>query len=172
RYKPRRAKNCLVPKRHLLERVLRRHSAWRCRRPQLQISVVSALHTQDTSSERHRRLIRTGLSASIAHLIRKGTRRRATDFIGVETVVPGANDQYAVAVNVDPIRSRAAPGQVCCPLPAYQAPLRSQSDLARRGCRRSRGSNGRGGSWRGCWSWGCGRELEFADARKPTSATG
>ena len=82
------------------------------------LSRVSS-HTQDTSSERHRRLIRTGLSASIAHLIRKGTRRRATDFVGVETVVPGANDQYAVAVHVDPIRSRAAPGQVRSPLPAY-----------------------------------------------------
>jgi hypothetical protein len=67
----------------------------------------------------HRRLIRTGLSASIAHLIRKGAGRRATDFIGVETVVPGGNDQRAVPVNVDSIRSRAAPRQVRCPSPAY-----------------------------------------------------
>jgi hypothetical protein len=67
----------------------------------------------------HRCLIRTGLSSCIAHLIRKGAGRRATDFIGVETVVPGANDQRAVAVNVDPIRSRAAPRQVRCPFPTY-----------------------------------------------------
>src|SRR5437773_7599163 len=139
------------------------------------LSRVSS-HTQDTSSERHRRLIRTGLSASIAHLIRKGTRRRATDFVPIETVVPGANDQYAVAVHVDPIRSRAAPEQVCCSLPAYQAPLRSQRDLGRCGSWRNRGSDGRGSSWRRrrrwCWSWACGRKLEFANARKPASATG
>jgi hypothetical protein len=99
-------------------------------------------------SERHRRLIRTGLSALVAHLIRKGARRRATDSIGVGTVVPRGNDQRAVAVHVHPIRSRTAPGQVRRPLPVYQAPLRSKCDLER--CGRSRSCCSSSGCRRRC----------------------
>ena len=71
------------------------------------------------SSKRHRKLVRTGLTACVAYLIRKGAGRRATDFIGEETVVPGRNDQRAVAVNIDLTRSRAAPRQVRSPFPTY-----------------------------------------------------
>ena len=67
----------------------------------------------------HRDLVRTGLSTRIAYSIRKGARGRTTDFIGQETVVPGCNDQRAVAVNIDLARSRAAPRQVRSPFPAY-----------------------------------------------------
>ena len=61
-------------------------------------------------SERHRRLIRTGVRACVAHLICEAARAIAADAIGVEPVIPGSDDQRAVAVNIDPIRSRAAPG--------------------------------------------------------------
>ncbi len=70
-------------------------------------------------SECHRRLIGTGLSPLVAHLIRKRASPSATDSIGVKAVIPGRNDQYAIAVHVDAIRSRPAPGQVRCPLPVY-----------------------------------------------------
>ena len=67
----------------------------------------------------YRGLVRTGLSTRVAYSIRKGARRRATDLIGVEAVVPGRNDHHAVAVNVHPIRRRTAPRQVRCPFPTY-----------------------------------------------------
>jgi hypothetical protein len=162
------------------DQVLHRWQPGNCRRRQI--------------SEYHCRLIGTGLSTGIAYLIRKGARRRATDFVGVETVVPGGNDQRTIAINVDPTRSRAAPRQVRSAFPTYQVTLRSQCDLGR--CRRRRSSCGSrscrswargdrscrgscsccrwcgGGRSRRCWSWACGREPEFADARKPAGAAG
>src|SRR5512144_861914 len=67
----------------------------------------------------HCRLIRTALTACVAYLIRKRAGRRAADFIGEETVVPGRNDQRAVAVNIDLTGSRAAPRQVRSAFPTY-----------------------------------------------------
>jgi hypothetical protein len=44
----------------------------------------------------HGVVVRTGLSTRVAHLIRKDARRRTTDLISLETVVPGRKDQRAV----------------------------------------------------------------------------
>lgn len=82
-------------------------------------SLNASLVTDRRMLKRHRRLVRTGLSTCIAYLIREAARRRATDFIGLETVVPGRKDQRAVAVNIDLARSRAAPRQVRSPFPTY-----------------------------------------------------
>src|SRR5581483_10105868 len=96
-----------------------------------------------------RRLVRTGLSTCIAHLISKGARPTSTDSIGEGTVIPGVIDQGTVAEYVHP-GSRAGPGQIDGALPVYQAPLCSEYNW--RGCRRS------------CRSWarrrGSRRELE------------
>ena len=81
--------------------------------------------------ECHRSLVRTGIGASVGHFICERARRAAADAIGVETVIPGGNDQRAVAVNVDTIRSRAGPGQVHSPSTAYQVATRTKCDLAR-----------------------------------------
>jgi hypothetical protein len=70
-------------------------------------------------SKYHRYLIRAGVRTCTAHLICKRARGASADPIGIETVIPGRGDQAAVAVNVDTIRSRAAPGQVRSPSPAY-----------------------------------------------------
>jgi hypothetical protein len=67
----------------------------------------------------HGVVVRTGLSTRVAHLIRKDARRRTTDLISLEPVVPGRKDQRAVAENVDLTRSRAAPRQVRSPFPTY-----------------------------------------------------
>jgi hypothetical protein len=127
-------------------------------------------------SKRHGRLIRTGVRTCVAHLICEAARATAADTIGVETIIPRSDDQRAVAINIDTIRSRAAPGQIRSASSVYQVAVRTERDLAWRSCRRSRGRDGRGGgcrrSWRRCRSWACGKELEFADARKPASATG
>jgi hypothetical protein len=46
-------------------------------------------------------LVRTGLSALVAHLIRETARATAADAIGVETIIRGGDDQRAVPVNID-----------------------------------------------------------------------
>ena len=84
-----------------------------------QRSLNALLGTDTRMLKCHRVLVRTGLSTGVAYLIRKGARRRATDLIGVEAVVPGRNNQRAVTVNVHPIRRRTAPRQVRCPFPTY-----------------------------------------------------
>ena len=105
-----------------------------------------------------RNLVRTGVRTSVAHFICERARRGAADAIGVETVVPGGGDQAAVAVNVDTVRSRAAPGQIRSASPVYQVATRTERDLARCRCRCERWSHGRSGrrcgSRRGCR---CGR---------------
>src|SRR5437762_2947076 len=92
--------------------------------------------------------------------------------VGVETVVLGRGDDPAVAVNIDIARSRPVPGEVHCVSSLHFVATRSERDLAGCRCWCSCGSDGRGGSYRRSWSWACGRELEFADARKPAGATG
>jgi hypothetical protein len=62
------------------------------------------------TSECHRRLIGTGLSARLAYLIGVGGMATGTGGIGVETVVGGRGDYYAVAVNINIVLSRPAPG--------------------------------------------------------------
>ena|SRR5262245_54308798 len=89
----------------------------KCNVDALMCAILSALRTQvrddrPARSERHRRFVRTGLSARFANFVREAAMAAATDPIGVETVVPGGDDQRGVAINVDAVRSRAAPGQV------------------------------------------------------------
>jgi hypothetical protein len=52
-------------------------------------------------SERHGRLIRTGLSACVADLVREATRATAANSIRVEAVIPSPDEQGTVAVNID-----------------------------------------------------------------------
>jgi len=82
-------------------------------------------------SKCYRCLIRTGVGTSVAHLICERTRRTVSDPIGVETVVPLSGDQNAVAVNIDAVRSRAAPGQVRSPSPVYQLATCTERDSSR-----------------------------------------
>ena len=53
------------------------------------------------TSECHRCLIRTGVGASLAYLIRVGVMATAAGGVSVETVVFRRGDHHAVAVNVD-----------------------------------------------------------------------
>jgi hypothetical protein len=54
-------------------------------------------------SKRHGRLIRTGLSALVAYLVREAARTTAANAIGVEAVIPGPDEKGAVAVHIDTI---------------------------------------------------------------------
>jgi hypothetical protein len=55
----------------------------------------------EIESKRHCHLIRTGLGACVAHLIREGAVDTVTDPIGVETVIRGGDDLHAITVNID-----------------------------------------------------------------------
>ena len=63
-------------------------------------------------SECYCRLIGTGLSARLAYLIGVGGMATATERIDVETVVGRRGDHYVVAVNINIVLSRPAPGAV------------------------------------------------------------
>jgi hypothetical protein len=72
------------------------------------VLIVSAL--ADPVLERHRDLIRTGLSALVAHFIRISGMATAARRIGVKPVIWRRGDHGVVAVDVHIIRSRSAPG--------------------------------------------------------------
>jgi hypothetical protein len=129
---------------------------WRCRvrcphriatnRPPLPTPRRGELGIRPTdreTSECHRHLIRTGVAAGFAYLIRVGSRATVTGGIGVETVIRGGNDQHAVALNVDIARSGPAPGEVHC-LPAlHLVTTRTERDARcgrRRRCRDTGGN--------------------------------
>jgi hypothetical protein len=65
-------------------------------------------------SEPHRRLIRTGLAARVAHLIGVGDMATATGGIGVEPVIRGGDNWRAISIDVDIARCRPRPGEVHC----------------------------------------------------------
>jgi hypothetical protein len=69
-------------------------------------------HGYPPPSECHGGLIRTGLGSGCAYSIGVGAMAVATDGIGVETVIQGGGGTRVVAVNIDHVRSRAAPGDV------------------------------------------------------------
>ena len=69
-------------------------------------------HGYPPPSECHGGLIGTGLGSGCAYSIGVGRMAVATDGIGVETVIQGGGDTRVVAVNIDHVRSRAAPGEV------------------------------------------------------------
>src|SRR5882724_6215871 len=69
-------------------------------------------HGYPPPSECHGGLIRTGLAACVTYLVREAARATAADAIGVETVIQGGGDTRVVAVNIDHVRSRAAPCEV------------------------------------------------------------
>jgi hypothetical protein len=105
-------------------------------------------HGYPPPSECHGGLIRTGLAACVTYLVREAAMAVATDGIGVETVIQGGGDTRVVAVNIDHVRSRAAPGEVHRLLPPHLVATRSERDLARCGCRRRRWSHSRDGGCR------------------------
>jgi hypothetical protein len=109
------------------------------------------------TSKRHRCLIRTRAGACVAHLICERARATAADPIGVETVIPCRGDQRVVAINIDTIGSRAAPGQVRSASPVYQVATRSECDLTRRSRGRCSWSRCRCRCCGGSSCWCCGR---------------
>src|SRR5439155_17884207 len=96
----------------------------------------------------------------------------AAGCIGVETIIWRRGEHNAVTINIDVAPTGSTPSQVHGLLSPHLIGTRSEHDLAGCRCWCSCGSDGRGGSYRRSWSWACGRELEFADARKPAGATG
>ena len=94
---------------------------------EIPVLIVSGL--QFRMLERHRRVVRTGLSARVAHAIRVGGLATATGRIGVETVVWRRGDQHVVTVNVDIARSRPAPGEIHCVSPLHLIATRTEREL-------------------------------------------
>jgi len=81
------------------------------RKPQLLISIVCGLPVaQLGESERHRRVIRTRLSAQLANFVSEAAMAAATDSIGVRAVVRGVQDEHVITVNIHSRRTRPAPG--------------------------------------------------------------
>jgi len=89
------------------------------------------------TSECHRHLIRTVLSARFAYFVCEGGMAPLTRAIGIAIRIVGyCRDDHAVAVNVDIGRSRSAPGEVHYLPPAHFGAKRGEHDLARCGCSR------------------------------------
>jgi hypothetical protein len=108
--------------------------------------------------ECHRKLIRTGLTARFAYLIRVDGMATATGRIGVETVVCRRGDHHAVAVNVDIGRSRPLMRNLLCAALHFVAARNGRDS----GCRCGRRSHSGCGSWR--WAGvgvGVGSTLAF-----------
>jgi hypothetical protein len=95
-------------------------------------------------SKFHSNLIRTVTRAGFAYPVRVGRMATTAGVISVEAGVRNGDDQHAVAVNVDGVRSRPAPGEIHPMLSLHFVATRTERNLARRGCRRSPGSHSRG----------------------------
>ena len=120
-------------------------------------SLVAILSELKEMSKYHNNLIRTVTRAGFAYPVRVSRMATTAGVICVEAGVRNGDDQHAVAVNVDGVRSRPAPGEVHPMLSLHFVATRTERDLARRGCRCSRGSHSRGGrcdrSRSGRWRW-------------------
>ena len=104
-----------------------------------------ALIARKEISKCHSNLIRTVTRTGFAYPVRVSRMATTGEMISVEAGVRNGDDQHAVAVNVDGVRSRPAPGEVHPLLSVHFVATRTEHDLARRGCRRGRGSHSRSG---------------------------
>jgi hypothetical protein len=120
-------------------------------------------HGYPPPSERHRFFIRTGLAVRVTHFVSIGGIAMATGGIGVETVIQGGDDQHAVTIDVDIVRSCPGPGEVHRVASSHFVAARSEGDLLGCGCRRYcrcwRSSRAGGCRRRRCsrcgWSYSC-----------------
>jgi hypothetical protein len=83
----------------------------------------------------HRRLIRTGLGTCFADSVGVAAMTTVTDGIGVGPVISGADEQRVIAVNIDGIRSRPAPGEVHSVSSLHLAANCSETDCSGSGSR-------------------------------------
>jgi hypothetical protein len=91
----------------------------------------------DETSKYHRRLIRTGLGACIAYLVRVRGMATPTGGIGVASIVRDGDNARSVAVNVNIARSSSAPREVYLVSSLHFVATRSEGNLSW-GWRRSR----------------------------------
>ena len=111
-------------------------------------------------SKRHRHLVRTSLTACVAHLVCEVAMPTAAIAIGVKTFIRGGNYPRAVTINVYPARRHPAPGEIHRVSSLHFVATRHKRDLSwcgrwRRSCR-SRPGRGRCCSRRRRSCWGCG----------------